>query len=124
MATEVTKFESQQELRVGVNGPDGANSLLVLTGLAVLEGGATKVKAFRFLLGPAVEHQNFHGAVAMAASPSRNAAAGSEFRIRSVDAEWDDETKQVEVKVEALFSGPDEQWISYQVTMLAELPDA
>ena len=122
MATEVTKFENQQQMEVTVGGPAGANRLYVMTGMASLEGGGTgSVQVFRFLAGPIFEDKQFHRAVAMA-SPSR-AGVATDLRIRSVDADRDEESGQVEVRVEVVFTGPGEEWISYHVTVLAERPE-
>src|SRR5207237_9254463 len=90
MPTEVTDFENRQELKVGVNGPDGANRLF-MTGIALVDFGGgsggigspvTATEVFRFFLGPKLEHDEFKRAVATA-SPSSFVLAPNPSMIAS-----------------------------------------
>src|SRR6266536_2934300 len=154
MPTDVTEFENQQELRVGVSGPGGANRLFIMSGIAVVDFppgaaapsttlGVPASEVFRFFLGPKLESKEFHRAVATA-SPSSVAMAhtlvwrigrwlvpsgepGEAYTLDSapgvdiarVDADWDDKTKQVEVRIEVAVTDYWLKAISYHVDVLA-----
>ncbi len=126
MPTDVTSFENQQTLQVQLS---ATNRLYIMTGIAKLMTAAPMVPdVFRFLVGPQMTHQQFVTAVVMA-SPSKVLQAGSalatgqvvDFEIASFDADWDDESGQVQVRVEIASANVMVVAVAYQVTLLAEM---
>lgn len=121
-----------QQLEVAVHGPDGATHLIVCTGIAKLDPHCHET--YTFLVGPGILRRQFVGVIA---SGSLSAIRGCEKSpvkdyanlelgadLISIDANHDDEANQVKVKVQVSSSKAiTELAISYNVSILAELPD-
>jgi hypothetical protein len=120
-----------QQMEVAVNGPDGATHLILCTGIAVL--GSVSHETYTFLVGPQLSRRQFVGAIASGALSRIQAydkkSTGDKDDIKlganliSIDANYDDEAGQLKVSAEvssrnAMMSLA----ISYNVTILAELP--
>lgn len=136
MAVRVTNVENLQQLEAVVSGPDGANRLFSVTGIAPTFLGAggvsTQVETFLVLVGPVLTRRQFVRAIATAnlARTSLTLSAGpgggsGTWSIRSVDADWDDESGQVELRVEVAAQSQNVnlgvQAFGFQVTILAEV---
>jgi hypothetical protein len=132
-----------QMIEAGVSGPDGANRLFTITGMADCgvsanapgpNNSATQQQTFSVLVGPQLTRRQFISAIGVA-SLSRfhffNNPASSNFSVNAVDADWDDESGQVELRVEievfvagASGSGVQISRFGFQVTILAEFAAA
>lgn len=69
MPVRITSLVNPQQIEAVVSGPDGANRLYALTGIApvsVLASGATQTETFTFLIGPALTRSQFVKAIATA----------------------------------------------------------
>ena len=121
-----------QQLAVGVNGPDGATHLILCTGIANLRTVCHEI--YTFLVGPQISRRQFVGVVASGALSTiqgyEKDSAGDAVRVVwaanlvSIDANYDDETGQVKVRAEIESSNSMMKLaISYNVSILAELPD-
>src|SRR5262245_2796856 len=128
-----------QQIEAAVAGPDGANRLFTITGqlsvgLGAFSQGAAQVQqkeTFTVLIGPVLTRQQFFRAIATASlsvtSFGLQSAPPSSFSwsIAGIDADWDDESGQVELRVEvaATVSGQNNSatisGLSFQVTILA-----
>ena len=120
-----------QQMEVAVNGPDGATHLVLCTGIANLSPCSREI--FTFFVGPQLSRRQFVGAIASGAISTiqnygmnarvKNAAEELEANIVSIDANYDDESKQVKVSATVLSSNAMTKLaISYNVNILAELP--
>jgi hypothetical protein len=121
-------------LEAVVAGPDEANRLFTITGAAnvaiFVPTGQQKTETWTFLVGPTLTRQQFYRAIGTASVSSQNVSiqtAPGNFRIEisSVEADWDDESQRVEVRVEVvLFAGAGNVNIGhlrYWVTVLAQI---
>lgn len=131
-----TNAENQQQIEVVVSGPDSANRLFILTGIAPVflqaSNNTFQRDTFTFLVGPALTRRQFIRATATA-SINRFSFSGTvqpgntTWSINSVETDWDDESGQVEVRVEVTVSVNQAgafiqlNGIGYQATVLAEL---
>jgi len=127
-------FANPQYIEAVVSGPDGANRLYALTGIALIQiraSGGTQTETFTFLIGPVLDRSQFVKAIATA-SLNHVVLAGQTlpvtgtWRVTFVDADRDDESGQVEVRVEVQVSASggnisEVEGIGYQVTILAQL---
>ena len=141
MTIQPVGFENQQQLEVVVNGPDGANRLFICTGTAkanmqVNADAAAASQQVRdtwtFLVGPTLTRAQFYRAVGTASlSNVRFIKTNPEARIEgvwelvSVDADWDDESGQVQVRAEVSLAAVQAMLLvsslSYHVSILAAL---
>jgi hypothetical protein len=131
-----------QELTATVTGPDGANTLMVFDGQFQAGFGAqgpapgtwaqTLKETYSVLLGPVLTRRQFVQAVADASVSglqlNQQAAAPAQFYywVSSIDADWDDESGQVELRIEvSVTPGPNcnisIQNLAYHVTVLAQM---
>ena len=129
-----------QSIEAAVSGPDGANRLFVFTGRVPLALTATAQanvhETFTWLLGPQLQRRQFISAVAhISIADARHTAntIGStgpfgpiRTAIQLAEADWDDESGQVECRAEVLVSAPVQYvtqvfGLSYHVTVLAEI---
>jgi hypothetical protein len=121
-----------QQIEVAVNGPDGATHLILCTGVADL--GPVSDETYTFLVGPLISRRQFVGAIASGAlstirgydrNPNvDNAIVEWGANLVLIDANYDDESGQVKVRVEISSSmAMTKLAISYNVSILAELPD-
>jgi len=134
MPIRIASLVNPQQIAAVVSGPDGANRLYALTGIAKIlnsASGVTQTEIFTFLIGPARTRQQFVKAIATA-SLNHVVLAGQTlpvtgtWRVTFVDADRDDESGQVEVRVEVQVSASggnisEVEGIGYQVTILAQL---
>jgi hypothetical protein len=124
-----------------VAGPDDANHLFIIDGhfdasLVIGSQGAnfaTAKETFSVLLGPKLANRQFVRAIATASivkTQIGNIAQGglANWNIIDVDADWDDEAGQVELRIEAQVScsGSNQNasinGFAFHVTILAALP--
>ena len=130
-----TNTIGEQVLEAVVTGPDGANRLLTCTGIANVQMSLTRTQeqtteTWTFLVGPTLPRPQFHRAIATASVSLQTvdiqgAPAGFTVHVVSVEADWDDESERVEVRVEVLLSsdmiGVNINQLRYWVTILAQM---
>lgn len=114
-----------RQMEVVVNGPDGANHLILCTGTANL--GTVHRDTYTFLVGPRLIRRQFVGVIASAAlsmlQSQDRATPGVGACLGSIDAAYDDDTGQIKVQAEVLFvSNMTRLAICYNVNILAEMP--
>ncbi len=106
------QIQNPQQIEAVVAGPEDANRLLVIDGqfdagvFAQGPGFVTQKETFSVLVGPVLTRRQFREAIAIASlaktSFSINAAPATVgWQILNVDADWDDESGQVELRIEA-----------------------
>jgi len=141
MAVKIAQVQNLQQMDVLVAGPDDANHLFIVdgqfdAGLAIGSQGtnfATAKEIFRVLIGPKLANRQFVRAIATASivkTQVANIAPGGSatWNIVDVDADWDDESGQVELRIEAQVSclGSNQSasinGFAFHVTLLAALP--
>jgi hypothetical protein len=122
MAVQIQSVQIQnlQELEVVVAGPKDANRLFIIDGqfdsdlvVASLSNNARSNKEiFTALIGPVLNDKQFVRAIATASltktvvdyperAPGLPLATGAAWKILGADADWDDESGQVELRIEA-----------------------
>ena len=141
MAIKIAQIENLQQLDVLVAGPDDANHLFVIDGqfnvsLAIGSQGnnfATAKETFSVLIGPKLTNRQFVRAIATASivkTQIGNIAPGglANWNIVDVDADWDDESGQIELRIEAEVrclgsnQGASINGFAFHATILAALP--
>lgn len=141
MAIKIAQIQNLQQLDVLVAGPDDANHLFIIDGqfdvnLAIASQGANLVVAkdtFSALVGPRLTNRQFVRAIATASivkTQVANVAPGgvANWNVVDVDADWDDESGHVELRIEAEVSclGSNQSAsinaFAFHVTILAALP--
>jgi hypothetical protein len=141
MAIKIAQIQNLQQLDVMVAGPDDANHLFIVDGqfdanLAVGSQGtnfAVAKETFSTLVGPKLTNRQFVRAIGTAwivKNQVANIATGgfATWIIVDVDADWDDESGQVELRIEAQVSclGSNQSasinGFAFHVTILAALP--
>lgn len=131
-----------QSVEIPVSGPNGANRLFITNGLAQINltatssssGGTTERDTFATLIDPELEH--FHRAIATGGlgharfrQPNASQPFDLSVRIRSIEADWDDENRKVQlrIEVEAYAHYPSAytsvQTIPFQVITLAQVEE-
>jgi hypothetical protein len=126
------QIENLQQMEVVVSGPDEANRLIIIDGqidtgnIAADSLSRTNKQTFSVLLGPKLTNRQFLRAIATASF--RTETSGHTMcNIWDVDADWDDESGQVELRIEAevgAFSSAGHvsmNAIAFHVTILAAL---
>jgi hypothetical protein len=120
-----------QQIEVAVHGPDGATHLILCTGVANL--GYVSHETFTFMVGPRISRRQFVGVIVSGSLSTIQAYNQGptedqtnvelQANLVSVEADYDDESEQVEVRAE-VFSNKamTKLAISYNVNILAELP--
>jgi len=119
-----------QQMEVAVHGPDGATHLILCTGVAHM--GTVNNEAYTFLVGPKLSRRQFVRAIASGALSSIQAYDKDPSRdhidvelganLDSIDADFDDQSGHVQVKVEVSSSNAMIKLaVSYNVNILAEL---
>jgi len=126
----------EQVLEAVVAGPDGANRLYTVTGAAGVainvSGGQQQTQTWTFLVGPTFARGQFYRAIGTASVSSQSAilqttSGNFVLAVSSVEADWDDESGRVEVRVEVYLSsstgGPQlgVNQLRYWVTILAQI---
>jgi len=131
----VTSTIGEQVLEAVVTGPDGANRLFTCTGIANVQMSLTRTQeqtteTWTFLVGPTLPRPQFYRAIGTASVSLQTvdiqgAPAGFTVHVVSVEADWDDESERVEVRVEVLLSsdmiGVNINQLRYWVTILAKI---
>jgi hypothetical protein len=103
-----TNAQNEQVIEAVVSGPDEANRLFTVTGNAqttVQADDDINVETYTFLIGPMLAPGQFHRATASAAMTGytvyNDAVPGwYGMDVLSVEADWDDETRRTEMRVE------------------------
>jgi hypothetical protein len=125
----------EQVLEAVVAGPDGANRLYTVTGAASVginvSGGQPQTQTWTFLVGPTFARGQFYRAIGTASVSFQNlnvqtAPFSFQVAINSVEADWDDESGRVEVRVEVFLTANaatrmDINQLRYWVTILAQV---
>ena len=143
MAIKITQIQNLQQMDVLVAGPDDANHLFVIDGqfdtsLGVVSQSnnfVTEKETFSVLVGPKLANRQFVRAIATASVVKTAVAnikqgASATWNIEDVDADWDDESGQVELRIEAKVgcSGSNAtasiNGFAFHVTILAAVPAA
>ena len=141
MAIKIAQIQDLQQMDVVVAGPDDANHLFIIDGqfdtsLVIGSQGTNTVIAketFRMLIGPKLANRQFVRAIATASIVNTQIASiapggFATWNIVDVDADWDDESGQVELRIEAQVSclGSNQSasisGFAFHVTILAALP--
>ena len=132
-------IQNLQQIEAAVAGPDGANRLFTVTGqvnvgLGVFSQGPSQTQqkeTFSVLMGPVLTRQQFFRAIGTASLANTSVNLQSvppysvSWSIAGIDADWDDESGQVELRVEVAVnvSGLNNSaaigGLSFQVTILA-----
>ena len=109
------KIQNLQQIEAVVAGPDDANRLFIIDGQIDTAFSAkstgndlkpvSKKELFTVLVGPVFKKRQFLQANAIASVAKVELAPGemggtAAWRILSVDADWDDESGQVELRIE------------------------
>jgi hypothetical protein len=130
-----TNTTGEQVLEAVVSGPDGANRLFICTGIANVQMSLGRdqgeiTETWTFFVGPTLTRGQFYRAIGMASVSLQTmdilgAPAGFTIQIVSVEADWDDESEKVEVRVEVLISSSltsiNINQLRYWVTILAQI---
>lgn len=131
-----TNTIGEHVLEAVVAGPDQANRLFTITGAAnvniSVSAGEQKTETWTFLVGPAFTRGQLYRAIGTASVTSqfvnvRTVPGNFQVQVNSVEADWDDESGRVEVRVEVNLSagGPGVSFstnqLRYWVTILAQI---
>jgi len=140
----VTTTIGEQVLEAVVAGPDEANRLFTITGAAnvgiSVSENQQKTETWTFLVGPTFTRAQLYRAIGAALvssqfvyvnppPPMGTGWTGSfQVQINSVEADWDDESGRVEVRVEVLLGAGQSTSVTinqlrYWVTILARITD-
>lgn len=113
---------NSQQLEVAVNGPDGATHLILCTGVVELD--PLPHGTYTFFVGPHLSRRQYVGVIASGALSSiQGAEEGLQANLVLIDAFYDEMCSQVRVRTEVSSSiAMTKLAISYQVSILAELP--
>jgi len=136
MAIKIAQIQNLQQMDVLVAGPDDANHLFIIDGqfdasLAIGSQGtnfATAKETFSALIGPKLANRQFVRAIGTASIANIAPGGSATWNIVDVDADWDDESGQVELRIEAQVncSGSNQSAsinaFAFHVTVLAALP--
>jgi hypothetical protein len=131
----VANTTGEQVLEAVIAGPDEANRLFTITGAAdvriSLSSNEQKTDTWTFLVGPTFTRRQFYRAIGAASVSSQDVniqTAPGRFavRINSVEADWDDESGRVEVRVELFVNALAATTVNihqlrYWVTILAQI---
>lgn len=130
-----TNTTGEQVLEAAVSGPDGANRLFICTGIGNVKMSLGRnqeqiTETWTFFVGPPLTRTQFHRAIGTASVSLQTmdilgAPAGFTVQVISVEADWDDESERVEVRVEVLLSSSltaiKVDQLRYWVTILAQI---
>jgi len=143
MTTKINpgNIQNLQTLEVEVSGPEGANRLFMIGGIAPMSLTAAsnssyviQKETFSILLGPTLTRKQFFRAtiIAFLTNTSHGPGAGAQWIVTSADADWDDESKQVEVRVDIqasvtsannAYAYANVNGFGFQVNILAKVKD-
>jgi len=128
------QIQNLQQMEVVVSGPDEANRLIIIDGQFdtgnIPADGVNRItkETFSVLLGPKLTNRQFLRAIATASFARTETAGHTMCNIWDVDADWDDESGHVELRIEAevgAFSSSGHASMNsfaFHVTILAALP--
>ena len=130
-----TNTTGEQVLEAVVSGPDRANRLFICTGIANVQMSLGRnqeqiTETLTFFVGPNLTRTQFYRAIGTASVSFQTmdilgAPAGFTVQIVSIEADWDDESERVEVRVEVLLSSSltsiNITQLRYWVTILAQI---
>ena len=128
------QIKNLQQMEVVVSGPDEANRLIIIDGqfdtgdITADSVDRTNKQTFSVLLGPELTNRQFLRAIATASFARTETFGHTMCNIWDVDADWDDESGHVELRIEAevgAFSSSGHasmRAIAFHVTILAALP--
>ena len=130
-----TNTIGEQVLEAVVSGPDRANRLFICTGIANVQMSLGRnqeqiTETWTFFVGPNLTRTQFYRAIGTASVSFQTmdilgAPAGFTVQIVSIEADWDDESERVEVRVEVLLSSSltsiNITQLRYWVTILAQI---
>ena len=134
------QIQNLQQMEVGVAGPEDANRLIIIDGQFAINlgvngsgpGWSTAKETYSVLVGPTFTRKQFvqANATASLANTQVNCIAGgvASFIINDVDADWDDESGQVDLRIEAQATayGANQSvgiyGLLFHVTILAAIP--
>ncbi len=133
----VTQTTGEQVVEAVVAGPDEANRLFTITGVAnafvSVNAGQQKTETWTFLVGPTFTRGQLYRAIGIASVANQivnvlpPAPGNFQVGINSVEADWDDESGRVEVRVEIFLSANagvsnvNINQLRYWVTILAQV---
>jgi hypothetical protein len=131
----IANTTGEHVLEAVIAGPDEANRLFTITGAAsaqiFLPGGQPKTETWTFLVGPTLTRRQFFPAIVTASVSFQNlnvqtAPFSFQVAINSVEADWDDESERVEVRVEVFLTASASMnanisQLRYWVTILAQV---
>jgi len=128
------QIRNLQQMEVVVSGPDEANRLIIIDGqfdtgnITADSVNRTNKQTFSVLLGPKLTNRQFLRAIATASFARTETSGHTMCNIWDVDADWDDESGYVELRIEAevgAFSSSGHASMfafAFHVTILAALP--
>jgi len=128
------QIKNLQQMEVVVSGPGEANRLIIIDGqfdtgdITADSVNRTNKQTFSVLLGPKLTNRQFLRAIATASFARTETSGHTMCNIWDVDADWDDESGHVELRIEAEVgafssSGHASMFaIAFHVTILAALP--
>ena len=128
------QIKNLQQMEVVVSGPGEANRLIIIDGqfdtgdITADSVNRTNKQTFSVLLGPKLTNRQFLRAIATASFARTETSGHTMCNIWDVDADWDDESGYVELRIEAevgAFSSRGHASmfaIAFHVTILAALP--
>ena len=133
-----SQLQNPQQIEVYVSGPDDANRLYLCTGMAIAYLGAYNDpngarQTFTFRIGPVLTRREMvraSASVAFATTDVYEFGAGNSFSygLENVEADWDDESGQVEVRFDIFASSQNLSLtvskVSYQVSIGAAVAAA
>jgi len=137
MAIKIAQIQNLQQLDVLVAGPDDANHLFIVDGqfdaTLTIAGQGTNKEIFSVLLGPKLTNRQFVRAIATASIVKPQignikTGGSAAWNILDADADWDDESGQVELRIEAQVDcvGANQNvtinGFAFHVTILAAIP--
>jgi len=133
----VTQTTGEQVVEAVVAGPDEANRLFTITGVAnafvSVNAGQQKTETWTFLVGPTFTRGQLYRAIGIASVANQivnvlpPAPGTFQVGINSVEADWDDESGRVEVRDEIFLSANagvsnvNINQLRYWVTILAQV---
>jgi hypothetical protein len=134
------KIQNLQQIEAVVAGPDDANRLFIIDGQIDAAfttrstgndlNAVSKKELFTALVGPVFKRRQFlqANAIASVAKMELDTGEGGQgtWRILSVDADWDDESGQVELRIEVMAECFGQQSViiqgfAFHVTILAAI---
>ena len=129
MPDVTAQLVNAQVVEIWVTGPEGANRLFHCSGLANVQWSNWQAgqqrESFTFLVGPVFARQEVVRATCAAGSTgvivNGNAFSQGNAGILNADADWDDESGKVQVKIDVEAWGPyGIKGFDYNVMILAQ----